>query len=54
MGDTEGTIRITRINTTLNAGKVITFEIQAGSPSPNITIGTDINIYVDGLSDNVN
>ena len=53
-GDTEGTIRITRINTTLNAGKVITFEIQAGSPSPNITIGTDINIYVDGLSDNVN
>ncbi|HOG20225.1 MAG TPA: T9SS type A sorting domain-containing protein, partial [Salinivirgaceae bacterium] len=51
-GDTEGTIRITRKKETLDAGKVVTIEIS-GSPA-NLSIGTHINIYVDGINDNNN
>jgi len=49
-GDTEGTIRLTRIGEEITAGKVITFEIQGKtSDLPFVT-----NIYIDGLLDNEN
>lgn len=51
-GDTEGTIRLTRKNTNLSAGKVISLEIkQSGS-----SLGwvTQANIYIDGSLDNTN
>ena len=51
-GDTEGTIRLTRKNTELAAGKVITFEIKTSTS--NIILGDNFNIYVDGAIDNLN
>ncbi|HPX75707.1 MAG TPA: T9SS type A sorting domain-containing protein [Bacteroidales bacterium] len=55
-GDTEGTIRLTRKSSSpiIEAGKVITFEIQPNGVSSDLTLGTHINIYVDGLLDNTN
>nr|MBP8992298.1 hypothetical protein [Bacteroidales bacterium] len=51
-GDTEGTIRLTRIGEEITAGKVITFEIQG--KTSDLPFVTNINIYIDGLLDNEN
>lgn len=51
-GDTEGTIRLTRKNSNIEAGKVITLEINGGKTI--LLLGTDANIYIDGNNDNSN
>ncbi|MCK9498443.1 MAG: lamin tail domain-containing protein [Bacteroidales bacterium] len=51
-GSTEGTVRITRINSVLEAGTVVTFEITGNAAS--IPFGTNLNIYVNGSIDNTN
>ncbi len=51
-GDTEGTIRLTRKNSNLSAGKVISLEIKQSGSS--LGWGTQANIYIDGNLDNTN
>ncbi len=51
-GDTEGVLRFTRKNSSIAAGKVITFEIIGNVATP--VIGTNVNIFLDGALDNAN
>lgn len=50
--NSEGTLRLTRIGSTLPAGSVITFVGISSSATPNL--GTDFNVFVNGANDNVN
>lgn len=51
-GNTEGVLRFIRQNSTLTAGKVVTFEVIGNVISP--VLGSNCNVYVDGSLDNSN
>ncbi len=50
--DSEGFLSFTRQNSSISAGKIITFECIGNVGTP--ALGTNVNVYLDGMLDNAN